>query len=107
VARWTVIRVAAEDGLLVQSVLVNAFAPVTMRIDTRPPAAGPEWEFAVQSRTERELRDVLGDAILASRTRLDPAMRKPERGPGGYDVRDELAPPDPARSAYHNPPRDP
>jgi hypothetical protein len=46
-----------------QRAIVDAFAPVTMQIDTRPPAAGPEWEIRVQ---DISLQRVLG-ALLQAR----------------------------------------
>ena len=69
-AKWCVIRVAAADGQRVQKVLANHYAPVTMRIDTHPPAAEPEWELAVRDLTEADLRRVLGNLILVSKTVL-------------------------------------
>jgi len=47
-ARWAVVRVKTEDAQAAQRAIVDAFAPVTMTINTRPPAAGPEWEIRVQ-----------------------------------------------------------
>lgn len=82
--RWAVVRVAAADGQVVQRVLVQAFAPITMRIDTRPSAAAPEWEFAVQDRTEADLRHLLDPLVLASKTVLDPPLMRPAT-PEDYD----------------------
>lgn len=65
------VRVAATDGHLAQVILVENFAPITMTIDTHPPTAGPECEISVQDRTEADLRRVLGDLVLASKTVLD------------------------------------
>ena len=79
-SRWAVIRVCVEDGMCAQQQLVDAFAPVTMRIDTSPPAAGPEWEFAVQDRSEADVCAVLllgGISVLASKTTIQPLMPAP------------------------------
>ena len=77
-ARWAVIRVDARDGQDAQRRLTEQLAPITMSIDTRPPAAAPEWEIRVQNRTEAELRAALEPAgwtppifVLASKTELD------------------------------------
>lgn len=105
-SRWTVVRVAAYDGQLAQRDLVDALAPITMTIDTRPPAAGPEWEIAVQDYTESDVRAVLGNMILATKTVLDsPLERASVRTEWDRATHDELAPPPRGKSAYHNPPR--
>lgn len=98
-SRWTVVRVAAYDGQDAQRRLVDVFAPITMKIDTAPPAAAPEWEIAVQDHDEREVSFVLGDAILAIKTVIDSPLELDKA------THDELAPPHPKHSAYHNPPR--
>jgi hypothetical protein len=68
--RWAVIRVAAYDGHVALAAL-KSYAPITMKVDPHAPAAAPEWEIAVQDRTEDDLRRVLGDKVLASKTVLD------------------------------------
>lgn len=76
-ARWAVVRVAADDGMTAQAVAARAFAPITMTVDMNPPASGPEWELRVQDRTEAELVSVLsssGLSVLASKQVLDPPL---------------------------------
>jgi hypothetical protein len=78
-ARWAVVRVAAADGQAAQAIVTGAFAPVTMTVDTRPPAAGPEWEIRVQDHTEQELVGVLrraGVDVLAAKEVLDHPLRR-------------------------------
>jgi hypothetical protein len=72
-ARWAVIRVAASDGMGAQHVLQRAYAPVTMTVDPNPPAAGPEWEIAVQDRTEAAVCKLMAAneiSVLARKTML-------------------------------------
>lgn len=81
-AKWAVIRVVATDGHLAQAILTEHFAPITMTIDTNPPAAGPECEIRVQDRTEADLRRVLGDLVLVSKTVLDAPYEGPQEPTG-------------------------
>jgi hypothetical protein len=79
-ARWTVVRVLAEDGMAAQATITRAFAPVTMSVDMQPPATGPEWEIAVQDRSEEQvcrLLDATGITVLASKTILKHALVPP------------------------------
>lgn len=80
-ARWTVVRVAGYDGQLAQRDLADAFTPITMTIDTNPPAAGLEWEIAVQDHTEEQVRRVLGSMILAIKTVLDSPLERASMRP--------------------------
>jgi hypothetical protein len=80
VAKWAVIRVLAEDGMAAQATLARAFAPITMSIDPHPPAAGPEWEIAVQDRSEDrvvKLLGAIGIRVLAAKTELRPTLVRP------------------------------
>lgn len=80
-ARFAVVRVKAEDGMAAQGALAHGFAPVTMTVNTNPPAAGPEWEFAIQDRpTDRvcKLLRATGIAVLASKTELRASLARPD-----------------------------
>lgn len=68
-AKWVVIRVAAEDGVRAQSALALAFAPIDMTVDMY--SLLPDWEIRVQGRTEREVRSVLGEMVRISRVVID------------------------------------
>jgi len=79
-ARWTVVRVLAEQGMQAQAALTTAYAPVTMSVDMNPPAAGPEWEISIQDRGEEQVRRLLaatGITVLASKTVLKHALVPP------------------------------
>ena len=78
-ARWAVVRVYAEDAGAAQRALVSRFAPVTLVIDTHPPASGAEWEFRVMDRTRVEVVRALeshGIGVLASKTEIGEGLRK-------------------------------
>jgi hypothetical protein len=80
-ARFAVVRVSAEDGMAAQGALTHGFAPVTMTVNTNPPAAGPEWEFAIQDRPEERVVKLLraaGIAVLAAKTELRAPMAAPD-----------------------------
>jgi hypothetical protein len=74
------VRVVAEDGMAAQTALTRAYAPVTMTVDMNPPAAGPEWEIAIQGHGEGQVRTLLeatGITVLASKTILKQALVPP------------------------------
>lgn len=75
-AEWAVVRVAAVDGSHAVACLITELQPITVRIDTSPPAAGPEWELRVQEQTEAAVCGVLKLSrvgVLASKTTVDHA----------------------------------
>ena len=70
----------AQDGMAAQGALTHGFAPVTMTVNTAPPAAGPEWEFAIQDRAEDRVVKLLravGIAVLAAKTELRAPLAPP------------------------------
>ena len=74
---WAVVRVAAVDGSHAVACLITELQPITVRIDTNPPAAGPEWELRVQDQTESAVCGVLRLShvdVLASKTAVDQAV---------------------------------
>jgi hypothetical protein len=93
-SRWSIIRVSSADAHAVQHALVDALAPITMRIN---PVVSPEvWEFAVQDEAIGNVITAAGPGrVLDADVRVEPALAVDDS---------EMAPPDPSVSAYHQPP---
>jgi hypothetical protein len=74
VPRWTDLRLANADFDVGIRALLETFRPLTIQVDPRPPAAGPEVEISLQDVPEASACAVLEEAgvtVLACRTRLD------------------------------------
>jgi hypothetical protein len=72
--KWVDVRIHAEDYAAAQRAVLDAFAPVDLRIDFNPPAVVPEIEMSISGHSEAEVLAVLRSGtidVLAARTRLD------------------------------------
>jgi hypothetical protein len=77
VSRWVDVRVSADQQTDAITALLDALGPLTFQFDAAPHAAGPEVEISVQDVDEARVGAALnarGVAILASRTRVAPAL---------------------------------
>lgn len=71
--RWVDVRVQTSDLNGVLDLLVKWYRPLDLKIDTSPPASGPEVQVSVKDRTEVEVRSMLeahGISVLAIKTRI-------------------------------------
>lgn len=73
--KWTDVRIDAAMLGYAMKAIGDTFAPVTLEVDFKPPASGPEYEISVCERTEAEVTAALeevGITPLAIRSSLRP-----------------------------------